>query len=80
VNTDDAWQLDQRARYVLAEAERRACDLCDDAGYRPNRIVCDHVDRTEIAARGVALCRDVLKLNDLRKQTPTNETNERNHG
>lgn len=60
-------QQEQRARFIIAEAERAACDLCDAAGYRPNNIVCDHIDRTEIAARGIALCRDVLKLLSLKR-------------
>jgi hypothetical protein len=38
------------------------CPLCDADGYRlPTKsIVCDHVDRREIAARGIARCREVL--------------------
>jgi hypothetical protein len=35
------------------------CELCDDDGYRGNRV-CDHVDRSEIAARGSAAVRAAL--------------------
>lgn len=67
VESQRAYEQDRRAGYVLAQAARAACDLCDAAGYRPNRIVCDHIDRTEIARRGMALCRDVLKLPSLKR-------------
>lgn len=36
------------------------CELCDDEGYRPSGVVCDHIDRTDIARRGVQACRDAL--------------------
>lgn len=36
------------------------CALCDDEGYRKNRV-CDHVDRTEVVARGMAKVRAALK-------------------
>ena len=61
------YEQDRRARRVLAEAERAVCDLCDTSGYRPNGLVCDHVDRTETVRRGLALCRDVLKLPALKR-------------
>ena len=35
------------------------CDLCDDNGYR-GVVVCDHVDRAEVARRGLEKCREVL--------------------
>lgn len=35
------------------------CELCDDDGYRGNRV-CDHVDRTDIAKRGMTAVRAVL--------------------
>jgi hypothetical protein len=63
-----AYEQDRRVRAVFAEIERTLCELCDSAGYRPNRIVCDHVDRTEVARRGMALIRDVLRAAELKKQ------------
>lgn len=36
------------------------CDLCDPDGYRNGGIVCDHIDRTATAARGIAACRAAL--------------------
>jgi hypothetical protein len=36
-----------------------ACDRCDEDGYR-NGVVCDHVNRSDIAARGAAACRAAL--------------------
>lgn len=35
------------------------CELCDDDGYRAG-LPCDHVDRTETAARGIAAVRAAL--------------------
>lgn len=35
------------------------CGLCDDYGYR-GLLVCDHVDRTETAKRGMAKVRAAL--------------------
>ena len=65
------YEHDRRARRVLAEAERAVCELCDTSGYRPNGLVCDHVDRTETVRRGLALCRDVLKLPSLKRAADT---------
>lgn len=47
-----------------AETHRNAlrianCTLCDDDGYR-GAIVCDHVDRSDIIARGMAKVRAAL--------------------
>lgn len=75
------YEQDRRARRVLAEAERAVCELCDTSGYRPNGLVCDHVDRIDTVRRGLALCRDVLKLPALKRageavpddQQPTDE-------
>lgn len=36
------------------------CGLCDDEGYR-GTVVCDHIDRTEIVARGMTKVRTALK-------------------
>jgi hypothetical protein len=35
------------------------CELCDDDGYRNNRV-CDHVDHSEVIARGMAKVRAAL--------------------
>jgi len=51
-NAENATHLEARA---IAN-----CQLCDTDGYRPNHTVCDHVDRTAIAARGAAACRAAL--------------------
>jgi hypothetical protein len=63
-----AYEQDRRARYVIAEAARAVCDLCDSSGYRPNLLLCDHIDRSETVRRGMALIRDVLKLAELNRQ------------
>lgn len=36
------------------------CTLCDPEGYRPNGVVCDHTDRSAIAASGSARVRAAL--------------------
>ena len=41
------------------------CGLCDDAGYR-GVVVCDHIDRAEVARRGLDKCWKILN----RKKTP----------
>jgi hypothetical protein len=41
------------------------CGLCDDDGYRNNRV-CDHVDRTATARAGIAKCREALTAKQLR--------------
>lgn len=41
------------------------CGLCDDAGYR-GVVVCDHVDRSDVARRGLEKCWKILN----RKKTP----------
>lgn len=53
------------AEFARTDPEARAyavtkCQLCDDQGYRGN-YVCDHVDRTETARRGIAACRAALE-------------------
>ena len=54
----------EAAQRVSASAARAlaiaACDLCDDDGYTPTLSVCDHVDRTETNARGIAAVRAAL--------------------
>ena len=44
----------------LRAAAIRACGLCDPDGYLPTRVVCDHVDRVDTNARGMAACRAAL--------------------
>lgn len=68
VESQRAYEQERRARHLLAEAARAVCDLCDASGYRSNGLVCDHIDRTETVRRGMALCRDVLKLSQLKTQ------------
>lgn len=41
------------------------CGICDDDGYR-GVVICDHVDRTEIAKRGAARCREALAAKQLK--------------
>lgn len=36
-----------------------ACPLCDDRGYR-GHLICDHIDRTQTNATGIAKVRDAL--------------------
>ena len=48
-------EIEERSAYGVVD-----CDLCDDDGYR-NRQVCDHVDHSASAARGMALIRSVLR-------------------
>lgn len=47
---DEIWAAEQRRNAVVD------CGLCDDDGYRGS-TVCDHVDRTEVAQRGIAAVR-----------------------
>ena len=49
----------RRADEILMEAACAACELCDAEGYRGTQV-CDHIDRTEIARRGVQACREAL--------------------
>lgn len=50
---DREWAAQQRALAIVN------CDLCDDDGYRGTRV-CDHVDRSVVARRGLEKCRRVL--------------------
>lgn len=50
----------RRADDVLREVVRTACIRCVDAGYRANGLVCDHVDRIDMARRGSEKVRDAL--------------------
>lgn len=58
---DDLWAAEDRARAIVE------CQLCDDDGYRNRSHVCDHVDRTETAARGIAKAREVLDAINARR-------------
>lgn len=50
----------ERAEAAIAAALAvAACELCDDDGYRSG-VVCDHIDRTETAANGIAKVREAL--------------------
>lgn len=56
VADDETWWAQQRAMRTVE------CDLCDDDGYR-GAAVCDHVDRTHVAKRGIALVRETMGWN-----------------
>ena len=53
-------ELDTVSDAHLDPAARARCTLCDDEGYRPNGYICDHVDRSEIAKRGMEKVRAAL--------------------
>lgn len=44
----------------LTASEIANCTLCDDDGYRGLRV-CDHIDRTETTARGMAAVRAAIE-------------------
>lgn len=50
---DREWAAQQRALRVVE------CGWCDDDGYRGS-VVCDHVDHSEAAKRGIARVREVM--------------------
>lgn len=64
-------RLDSEGRVILdpdpTPTERALavvhCGLCDDDGYR-GTVVCDHVDHTGAAQRGMALIRGTLGTRD----------------
>lgn len=52
---------------VAEQAERRRarlriadCGLCDDEGYTPGLMICDHIDHTPAYASGMAHLREVM--------------------
>lgn len=55
---------DRNDTWHLAADAINACTICDDDGYRGNRI-CDHTDHAQAAARGIARCRDALAYKQL---------------
>lgn len=44
----------------LTRAAITACGLCDDDGYRGHQV-CDHIDRAETTAAGIAAVRAALR-------------------
>ena len=57
---DDAMAARDHDRTAhLTAAAIANCTLCDDQGYR-GRAVCDHIDRSDIARRGLEACRAAL--------------------
>lgn len=55
----------------LRRAEIARCGLCDDDGYRGNRV-CHHIDHAAAARRGMALVRQVMGWNNHRPTTTEN--------
>lgn len=53
---DAEWSAHLRHLEAMAVVN---CGLCDDDGYRGSRV-CDHVDRTAAAKRGIALVRATM--------------------
>lgn len=54
-------------RDVTSSAEKRRnqfrianCQLCDDAGYTPGLVVCDHIDHKPAAVRGMQRLRETM--------------------
>lgn len=44
----------------LTAAAIAACTICDEDGYRPTRVVCDHIDHAPAARAGMAAVRAAL--------------------
>lgn len=59
LNPDGTVNLDPELPAHRDPAAIAHCGLCDDDGRR-GAIVCDHVDRTDTARRGIAACREAL--------------------
>lgn len=55
----------------LAKSAIANCGLCDDDGYRGNRV-CHHIDHAAAARRGMALVRRVMGWNNHRPTTTEN--------
>jgi hypothetical protein len=47
------------------------CQLCDLQGYRPNGLLCDHVDHRPAYDRGMAAVREVLAKSKRESVRPT---------
>lgn len=58
-NPEPEAPADARQRRLAAEMAITRCDLCDDDGYR-GPTVCDHIDHTEAAKRGMAMIRATM--------------------
>jgi hypothetical protein len=60
-DSDPGYDRDAIARIAALAAERAiaGCDLCDDDGYRGG-AVCDHIDHSHAAKRGMALIRATM--------------------
>lgn len=56
-DNDDTLTPYERAEIRAIAADQ--CDLCDDNGYR-NGTVCDHIDHTAAAIRGMAMIRATM--------------------
>ena len=53
-------RLDRReTNQMLAGAATASCPLCDDDGYRGARV-CDHIDHTAAAKRGMDMIRETM--------------------
>ena len=53
---DDVWAAEERHGWAMIVV---ACPLCDDDGYRGGAM-CDHVDHTPAAKRGMAAVRAAM--------------------
>ena len=49
----------ERISHIARLAAIGRCGLCDDDGYRGG-TVCDHIDHTEAAKRGMAMIRETM--------------------
>lgn len=52
--------LDERNTDHLEPDAITRCTLCDDAGYRPNGIICDHINRAHVGQAQKAHIREML--------------------
>lgn len=71
LSSGQAQEARQYQRTVTSRADSRRrelrianCRLCDDGGYTPNNIVCDHKDHRPAAARGMAAVREAMGWDD----------------
>lgn len=57
-----AQETRERAKRIAEQARVDGidrCGMCDDAGYRGGQV-CDHIDHTEAAKRGMAMVRAAM--------------------
>lgn len=52
-------ELERSAERILRGAEVERCQLCNSEGYRGS-MVCDHIDHTEAARRGMTMIRETM--------------------